>query len=80
MVILDLFPAGLLQLADVISQGYWHARGLTFLDTGTFHVLEWLRIGADVVFIALGVIPILIFVLKIFAKRKKMWSSLASQV
>ena len=80
MVILDLFPAGILQLADVISYGYWHARRLSFLDAGTFHVLEWLRIGADVVFIAIGVIPILIFTLRLFAARKKMWSSLASRV
>ncbi len=79
MVILDLFPAGILQLADVISYGYWHARRLSFLDTGTFHVLEWLRLGADIVFIAIGVIPILIFTLRLFVERKKMWSSLANQ-
>ncbi len=79
MVVLDLFPAGVLQLADVINQGYWHARRLAFLDSGTFHILEWLRIAADSVFIALGVIPILIFALKIFAARKRMWASLAGQ-
>lgn len=79
MVILDLFPAGILQLSDVINNGYWHARRLSFLDASTFHVLEWLRLGADIVFIAMGVIPILIFALRLFAERKKMWSSLANQ-
>ena len=31
MVVLDLFPAGVLQLWDVISNGYWHARRLDYL-------------------------------------------------
>ncbi len=76
MVILDLFPAGVLQLADVVNHGYWHARQLSFLDTGTFHLLEWFRIVADLIFIFAGSIPIFIFVLKIYAARKKMWSGL----
>ncbi|MGC8654725.1 MAG: nitric-oxide reductase large subunit [Candidatus Kryptoniota bacterium] len=75
MVVLDLFPAGVLQLADVVNNGYWHARTLSFLDSGTFHLLEWFRIVADLIFIFAGSIPICIFVLKIFAARKKMWES-----
>ena len=75
MVILDLFPAGVLQLADAINYGYWHARRLEFLSTGTFHILEWLRIGADTVFILLGVVPLLIFSFKVFISRKLMWAS-----
>ncbi len=80
MVLLDMFPAGILQLADVVNHGYWHARRLAFIDAGTFHTLEWLRLVADVVFIAAGAIPILIFTLRIFAARKKMWKALSSQV
>ena len=80
MVLLDMFPAGVLQLADVVNHGYWHARRLAFIDAGTFHLLEWLRIIGDTVFIVLGAVPILTFALKIFAARKRMWSSLASQV
>ncbi len=79
MVVLDMFPAGVLQLADVVNHGYWHARRLAFIDTGMFHTLEWLRIVADVVFIAAGAIPILIFALKIYAARKKMWRDIASR-
>lgn len=78
MVVLDMFPAGVLQLADVVNHGYWHARRLAFIDAGMFHTLEWLRIVADVVFIAAGAIPILIFALRIFAVRKKMWSQLGT--
>jgi len=34
MMAIDLFPAGVLQLADSLANGYWHARRLTFLMTG----------------------------------------------
>jgi len=30
MMAIDLFPAGVLQLADSLANGYWHARRLTF--------------------------------------------------
>ena len=58
MVLIDLFPAGVLQLWDTMSNGYWHARRLTYLMSGTFHTLEWARVVADGVFLALGVLPI----------------------
>jgi nitric oxide reductase subunit B len=58
MVLIDLFPGGVLQLWDSISNGYWHARRLTYLMAGTFHTLEWLRIVADSVFLLLGVFPL----------------------
>jgi nitric oxide reductase subunit B len=63
MMLLDLFPGGVLQLWDSLSNGYWHARRLTFLMSGTFHVLEWARIIADTVFLVLGVVPMVIAVL-----------------
>src|SRR5262249_52788605 len=31
MVVLDLFPGGVLQLWDSLTNGYWHARRLTYL-------------------------------------------------
>jgi len=58
MMLLDLFPGGVLQLWDVLANGYWHARRLTFLTTGTFHLLEWARIAGDMVFLVIGVLPI----------------------
>jgi nitric oxide reductase subunit B len=69
MVLLDLFPAGVLQLWDSVTHGYWHARRLSFLMTGTFHTLEWLRIVADMTFILAGVVPIVIAALRSYAKR-----------
>jgi Nitric oxide reductase large subunit len=36
MVFANLFPIGVLQLADVVTNGYWHARSLEFFqDTPT---------------------------------------------
>ncbi|MBF0299922.1 MAG: cbb3-type cytochrome c oxidase subunit I [Oligoflexia bacterium] len=58
MIVLDLFPAGVLQFIDVIENGYWHARSLAFTTTGKFHWLEWIRLIGDVVFILFGAIPL----------------------
>src|SRR5215467_5910780 len=57
MVITNLFPGGVLQLADVLRNGYWHARGPQFLGTRSMRLIEWLRLPGDLVFIALGVLP-----------------------
>jgi nitric oxide reductase subunit B len=55
MVFVNLFPLGVLQLADVVTNGYWHARSLEFFEQHAF--VEWLRLPGDVVFI-LGVLPL----------------------
>ena len=57
MVICNLFPGGVLQLVDVLNNGYWHARSPEFLNQGTMRYLEWLRMPRDLVFIGLGVMP-----------------------
>jgi nitric oxide reductase subunit B len=66
MVILNLFPGGILQLLDVFRHGYWHARSPLFMATPTMRVIEWLRMPADLVFITLGVVPLLIAGLRIY--------------
>ena len=60
MVILSLFPAGLLQLVDVLENGYWHARSLAYTGSDLARILEWSRFPGDVVFIVVGVVPIAI--------------------
>ena len=70
MVILDLFPAGVLQLQDVLANGYWHARRLEYAMSGTFHVLEWVRIAADAVFITLGALPMAAATALALARRR----------
>lgn len=69
MVVLDLFPAGILQLWDAMQNGYWHARELQYLMTGTFHTLEWIRIIGDAVFIVVGVVPTVSAILITFVPR-----------
>jgi len=69
MVILDLFPAGVLQLWDVLTNGYWHARSLAFTMTGTFHTLEWIRIVGDLTFLLFGVVPIVLAAVRSYVKR-----------
>ncbi len=69
MILLDLFPAGILQLLDVLANGYWHARSLTYTMNGTFHELEWTRIVGDLVFLLFGVIPITLAAIRSYLKR-----------
>ncbi len=69
MIILDLFPGGVIQLWDSIANGYWHARRLTFLMSGTYHKLEWLRMVGDMVFLLAGALPIALGALRSVWKR-----------
>jgi len=70
MVLLDLFPAGVLQLWESISHGYWAARDLTFTMQGLFHTLEWVRLGADMVFLLVGVLPIALVTFRVVLAKK----------
>jgi nitric oxide reductase subunit B len=58
MVVTNLFPGGVLQLNDVLKHGYWHARGPEFLSQEILRVIEWCRLPGDLVFILLGVLPL----------------------
>ncbi len=56
----SLFPGGIMQFYDVLSHGYWHARGLDYLNQEFAKMIEWARLPGDAVFIALGVVPMVI--------------------
>jgi nitric oxide reductase subunit B len=60
MVITNLFPGGVLQLLDVLQNGYWHARSSDFLGQGAMKTIEWLRLPGDIIFIAFGACPLLL--------------------
>lgn len=60
MVVTSLFPGGVLQLFDVLNNGYWHARGHEFLNQGTVHIIEWIRLPGDAIFIGAGVTPLVV--------------------
>jgi nitric oxide reductase subunit B len=69
MIVLDLFPGGVIQLWDSVANGYWHARRLTFLMSGAYHKLEWLRMVGDGVFLLAGALPITLGALRSVWKR-----------
>ncbi|MGA2108044.1 MAG: hypothetical protein ABSH25_10425 [Syntrophorhabdales bacterium] len=54
------------QLWDVLTNGYWHARGPEFLNQRTSTMFEWLRVNADLMFIVFGVVPLLLAVGKTY--------------
>ena len=59
MVAVNLFPGGVLQLWDVLQNGYWHARSPEFMTRPVMRLIEWLRMPADLIFIFLGVVPLI---------------------
>jgi len=66
MVITNLFPGGIYQLVDVINNGYWHARSADFIQSGLMHVIEWLRMPGDLIFIIFGCVPVVIASVKTY--------------
>ena len=62
MVILDLFPAGVVQFKAIVDHGLWFARSDAFISGGVFESLTWLRGIGAFVFFFLGVIPFTWFV------------------
>ncbi|MEO6798691.1 MAG: cbb3-type cytochrome c oxidase subunit I [Rhodanobacter sp.] len=64
MVVMSLFPSGVLQMWDVIQHGYWHARSIEYMSMPRSHLIEWLRLPGDLVFIIFGAIPLVIASIK----------------
>jgi len=67
MVVGNLFPGGVLQLYDVLNHGYWHARSPEYLHRGLVRFIEWCRMPGDVIFIVVGVIPLVIAAITTYA-------------
>jgi nitric oxide reductase subunit B len=70
MIVFSLFPGGLLQVWDVLQNGYWHARSPEYLSGQLPRLVEWLRMPGDMVFIFVGVLPI---VLALLVSYREMW-------
>jgi nitric oxide reductase subunit B len=64
MVVLSLFPSGILQVWDVVQNGYWHARGLDYIGSERSRMIEWMRLPGDLVFIFAGAAPLAIAAIK----------------
>lgn len=70
MVVLDLFPAGILQFNSVVENGLWFARSNRFMESTAFQSLTWLRIVGGSIFVLGGVIPLTWFIIKNFKNLK----------
>jgi nitric oxide reductase subunit B len=70
MVVLDLFPAGILQFNSVVENGLWFARSNRFMESTAFQSLTWLRIVGGSIFVLGGVIPLTWFVIKNYKNLK----------
>ncbi|MEO6976129.1 MAG: cbb3-type cytochrome c oxidase subunit I [Gallionella sp.] len=64
MIVMSLFPSGVLQLWDVVQHGYWHARSLDYVGSERSHLIEWLRMPGDLVLIIFGAVPLVIAAIK----------------
>ena len=62
MVLLDLFPAGIIQFKSVTEHGLWFARSNSFIESPGFQTLTWLRIIGGSLFTLGGVIPLVWFI------------------
>jgi len=71
MVLLDLFPAGILQFNAVLENGLWFARSNRFIGTSVFQTLTWLRIVGGSVFVVGGVAPLAWFIVSRHKNLKK---------
>lgn len=60
MVVTNLFPEGLLQIWDVLENGYWHARSLEFMGSDRFRMMEWMSMPSHLILIIFGVFPMVI--------------------
>jgi len=63
MMTLTLFPLGVHQLMAVLAHGLWFARTESFLKSGIWQSLTWLRSLGGSLFLFGGVLPLVWFVL-----------------
>ena len=52
MIVLSLLPIGVMQTVASVDTGLWFARSAEFLQQPTMHVLRWMRIVGDTVFLS----------------------------
>lgn len=52
MVVLSMFPIGIMQAWASIERGTWYARSAEFLQTPVMQTLRWMRVPGDILFAA----------------------------
>ena len=71
MLFVNLFPLGLLQLNDSMTNGYWHAREMEFFQQPMVRMIEWLRMPGDILFIVAGIFPVVYLAVRMFRLRNR---------
>jgi nitric oxide reductase subunit B len=66
MLAANLFPGGILQLYDVVQNGYWHARSPAFRQQPLINWIEWARMPGDLTFLLGGVVPLVFASAKVY--------------
>jgi nitric oxide reductase subunit B len=69
-----------MQLLDVINNGYWHARSIEFSGQQSVINLAWLRLLVDVIFMIVGVVPLLIAAVMTYFNMRKTRKQIAKEV
>lgn len=70
MVVLDLFPVGLHQLAVAMTDGYAYARSAAYLEGTVFQTLTWMRGFGIALFVCGGVLPLIWFMVSRWGSQK----------
>jgi nitric oxide reductase subunit B len=63
MMLMDMFPVGLYQLAHIFQYGFWYGRQQSFVTNEVWHTLTWLRSIGGALFLFGGVLPLCWFIL-----------------
>jgi nitric oxide reductase subunit B len=70
MLVLNIFPAGVIQMIASYEKGFWFARSPEFIHSQVFQTLTWLRVAGDLVFVFIGVLPLVWLVVRgMFSRR-----------
>lgn len=70
MLVLNIFPAGVIQMIASYQRGFWFARSPEFIHSNVFQTLTWMRVAGDLVFVCVGVLPLVWLVVRgMFSRR-----------
>ncbi|MES6424456.1 cbb3-type cytochrome c oxidase subunit I, partial [Cutibacterium acnes] len=64
MLVLNIFPAGVIQMVESYQNGFWSARSPEFIHTQLFQMFTWLRVAGDLTFVIAGVLPLVYLVIR----------------
>lgn len=64
MLLLNIFPAGVIQMIASYKHGFWFARSYDFIHSSQFQMFTWLRVIGDMTFVVGGILPLVLLVLR----------------